>query len=231
MAVKRAGIAPIGSNDTKIEMSFDAQRTWQELAGVIDFDRSSGSVATYEGTPLRQEAFLRTGSISAGAMSIRTFNTSWHPTFDKLIDAHANKSLFYVRFSVPREELAALVAPSGVAISDTGIATFTPAAFPIDDQPYGIGAVLEVGNDNYICDTIEIDPQTKAVTTTLYPIPPNDIPLTDCNIVLPGVRSGAMGANCIDWNEPHGGDGGATMAFNLRLQGQPAKLVIDRTIT
>ena len=231
MATKRAGVAPLGSKDTKMEVSFDAQVTWDELPGVIDFDRSSGSVSVFEGNPLRQETFFRLGAVSPGAMSFRAFNMEWHPTYDRLIDTHANKELFYIRFSVPREKLATLTAPSGVTISDTGVVTFTPASFPIGDQPFGSGAVIEVGNDNYVIKEINIDQATLVAETIVRPVPPNDIPLSDAEIVIAGIRSGAMGANLIDYTAPHAQDGGATIAFNLRLQGQPAKLVIDRTIT
>ena len=135
MSTKRPGIVPLGSKDTKIEVSFDAQVTSDELPGVIDFDVSSGSAAVFEGNPLREESFLRLGTISPGAMSIRAFDTQWHPSFNGIIDAHANKSLFYIRFSTPRELLGSLLNPSGVAIAADGVVTFTPLTFPVGDQP------------------------------------------------------------------------------------------------
>ena len=90
---------------------------------------------------------------------------------------------------------------------------------------------MEIGNDDYVLRKIDIDQQTLAATATAYPKPAQAVAKTDAHIVIPGVRSGWMGANVIDYQTPKGTDGSATFSANLRLQGQPAKLILDRTIT
>ena len=233
MSTKRAGIAAIGSKDAIIRLSFDKLATWYEAPGVIEFDRTSGQASVYEGNPLREESFLRFGALSSGAMSLRVFQTPHLEVYSKMLDAHANKELIYVEPAIPREVIASFLAVNNtsIAIDDTGVVTFAPADFPIDDQPFGKGCVIEIGNNNYVINDIDINAQTGAVTTKVLPAPPADIAASDGDIVFPGLRWGYMGAFVTDYADTMSNDGGATTAFNLRIQGQPTKAVIDRTIT
>lgn len=234
MSTKRAGIAAIGSKDAIIEVSFDSLQTFDEIPGVIDFDRSSGAASIFEGNPLREETFIRPGALSNGAMSMRVFQTPQMPVFDKLIDAHANKDLIYIRPAIPREVVATFnqagQPASSIAIADTGIVTFVPGDFPIDDQPLGKGCVIEIGNQNFVINKIDIDEHGN-VTTEVEPRPANDIAASDAQIVFPGLRWGAMGAHVVDYTDTFSNDGGATTAFNLRISGQPSKVTIDRSVT
>lgn len=234
MSTKRAGIAAIGSKDAIIKVSFDKLQTFVEIPGVVDFNRTSGAASIYEGQPLREEGFVKPGSLSNGAMSFSVFQTPQMPVFDKLIDAHANKDLIYIEPAIPREVVATFTDQANpvtsIAIADTGLVTFVPNDFPIDDQPLGKGCVIEIGMQNFVITEIDID-EFGNVATRVEPKPANDLAAGNAEIVFPGLRWGAMGAYVVDYTDTFGNDGSATTAFNLRISGQPSKVTIDRTIT